>query len=103
MIPSKATNQQPAPEAASCRPVECGEQWLGRNQSNRRRLWERLNPRHRKTLRLLVRALVLRQEKARLPDPLPACLVAAPDELDRRARSIEQLLSAVASRTRLRD
>ena len=81
------------------KPVASAEQWLGRNASEKRRLWERLNPRHRKQLRLFARALVLRQEKSRIPENTRGSLLAALDELDRLAARIEQLLNAALSRT----
>ena len=99
MIPPKANNATPALEPESGQPVASGEQWLGRNAGLGRRLWERLNPPHRRQLLLLARALVLRQEKARLPETLRAKLLAALDELDRLAARIERLLVAVATRT----
>ena len=103
MIRPRNTNQEQALEPATGRPVASGEQWLGRNTNNPeasgRRLWERLNPQHRRLLRLLARALVLRQEKARLPEAFRARLLAALDELDRLTARIEKLLAAVATRT----
>ena len=96
-------NREPAIEPESGGPVASGEQWLGRNANAGRRLWERLNPPHRRLLRLLARALVLRQEKARLPEAARAKLLTALDELDRLAARIERLLAAVASRTRPAD
>ena len=92
--------QPPVPsEATASQPVASGEQFLGRNTSAKRRLWERLNPRHRKTLQLLARALVLRQSQGRLPEELRAKLLAALDELERLAARIERLLAAVSGRT----
>jgi len=85
-------------EPAGGRPEASAEQWLGWNTSSKRRLWERLNPRHRKTLRLLAHALVLRQSQARLPEPVRARLLRALHELERLAARIEQLLAAVARR-----
>jgi anion-transporting ArsA/GET3 family ATPase len=93
------TATQILPEPAQGKPVASAEQWLGRNASSRQHLWERLNPRHRKQLRLLARALVLRQEKARLPEPARTKLSAALDELERLANRIEQLLAALTNRT----
>ncbi len=81
-------------------PVVSGEQWLGRNESSRRHLWERLNPRHRRTLRMLARALVLRQLQGRLPEPVRIRLAAALEELECLAAHIEKLLAAVSARTR---
>jgi hypothetical protein len=89
----------PQPEPPSGRPVASGEQWLGRNAGEKRRLWERLNPRHRKSLLMLARALALRQSSARLPEPFRATLLALLEELDRLAARVEKLLAAVASRT----
>ncbi len=58
MLPTQY--KQPSPEPAAGRPEISGEQWLGRNASDKRRLWERLNPRHRRMLRLVARACGLR-------------------------------------------
>lgn len=90
------------PEPESGRPEISGEEWLGRKpgagQGSGRRLWERLNPLHRKQLRLLARALVLRQFQARLPEPGRGRLLAALDELERLAGRIERLLAEMARR-----
>jgi len=94
--PPSAPRETTAPQ-----PVASGEQYLGRNASAKRRLWERLNPRHRKTLQLLARALVLRQEQARLPDDLRAKLLAALDDLERLASRLERLLAAVSGKAPL--
>lgn len=75
------------------RPVASAQEWLGHNRGEKRRLWERLNPRHRKLLRVLATALALRQDKVHLPEPTRARLLAALDELDRLAAHIEQLLT----------
>lgn len=83
----------PASTTNADRPVVSGEQWLGRNAGEKRRLWERLNPRHRKLLRVLAHALALRQAKAHLPEPVRAPLLRALDELERLAAHIEQLLT----------
>lgn len=74
-------------------PTASGEEWLGRNRGEKRRLWERLNPRHRKLLRVLATALALRQDKAHRPEPVRARLLAALDELERLAARVEQLLT----------
>ncbi len=103
MIPPQRAHPEPTAEMDAARPLASGEQWLGRNASAKRRLWERLNPRHRKQLLLLARALALRQSQARLPEPVRAKLLAALDELERLAARIEKLLAAVASRTPGRD
>jgi IS4 transposase len=91
--------KQNVPEPEEGKPVSSAEEWLGRNASGRQRLWERLNPRHRKMLRMLGRALVLRQRKGHVPETAWEKLAAALDELERLARRIEQLLAALASRT----
>ena len=85
------------------RPELSGEAWLGRNASEKRRLWERLNPRHRRTLRMLGRAMALRQSQAQLPEAARAALADALDQIERLAARVERLLAAwVASRTRPR-
>ena len=87
------------PEPQSGRSVESAEAWLGRNRSSKRRLWERLNPRHRKDLRMLATALALQQNHARLPDSVRARLDAALAELDRLIHRIAAILAEVARRT----
>ncbi len=85
------------PEAG--RPAATGEQWLGRNRSAKRKLWERLNPRNKKQLRLIAEALALQQMHARLPEPLRAKLSAATAELERLAGRLSALLSEIARKT----
>ena len=99
MITPNTKAQPPAAEPAEGRPVASGEQWLGRNADGRRRTWERLNPRHRKTLLALARALALRQSQARLPETVRGRLLTVLDELDRLVARIGKLLAAVAIRT----
>ena len=82
----------PLPEPDNGRPVASGDAWLGKNSGTRRRLWERLNPRHRRELRLLARALAMSQAKERIPASIHRQLLTALDELDRVSRSIEHLL-----------
>ncbi len=98
MITPKPAEPPPRTQTDS-RPVESGEQWLVRNATDKRRLWERLNPRHRKQLRVVARALALRQTQARLPEPVRAKLATLLDELERLATRIEKLLVAMATRT----
>jgi hypothetical protein len=98
MIPP-ATNAPPTPEPQTGRSVESAESWLGRNRSSKRRLWERLNPRHRKELRMLAEALALQQNHARLPDPVRARLDSALAELERLIRRIAAILAEVTRRT----
>ncbi len=99
MIREQSTTRQQATEPEAGRPEVSGEQWLGRNATSKRRLWERLNPRHRKLVQQFARALALRQSQARLPEDLRAKLLLLLDELERLAARIEKLLAAVATRT----
>jgi len=94
-----ANNVPPTPEPQTGRSVESAESWLGRNRSSKRRLWERLNPRHRKELRMLAEALALQQNHARLPDPVRARLDSALAELERLLRRIAAILAEVTRRT----
>jgi len=95
--PSEKAEQIPEPQTG--RPAQSGEAWLGRNRSDKRRLWERLNPRHRKDLRLLAESLSLQQTHARLPEPVRSRLDAALADLDRVVRRIAAILAEVARRT----
>ena len=97
--PNNNANATRAEEPQSGRPAESGESWLGRNRSDKRRIWERLNPRHRKELRLLAEALSLQQNHARLPEPARSRLDAAVAELERVVRRITAILMEVARRT----
>jgi hypothetical protein len=94
-----ADNAPPPAEPQTGRSVESAEAWLGRNRSNKRRLWERLNPRHRKELRMLAEALALQQNHARLPEPVRVRLDATLAELERLVRRIAAILAEVARRT----
>lgn len=94
------TNKPPTPlDPQTGRPAESGESWLGRNRSEKRRLWERLNPRNRKELRLLAEALAMQQNHAQLPESTRTRLDAAIAELGRLTRGIAGLLAEVARRT----
>ena len=95
MIAQKEKASPPAPEPAESQPVASGEQWLGHNTNGRRRMWERLNPRHRKTLLVLARALVLRQSQAHLPEQVQAKLHAIVEEIERLAGRVEKLLAVI--------
>jgi hypothetical protein len=99
MIRPKSQNPLQPVEPLAGRPSGSGEQWLGRNRSDKRKLWERLNPLHRKQLRLLAEALALQQNHARLSEPLRAQLSAALADLERLLRRIAALLAEVAGRT----
>ena len=98
MIRQPQKTERP-PEPQSGQPSESGEGWLGRNRSGKRQLWERLNPRHRKELRLLAEALALQQNHARLPDPARERLESVLADLDRVIRRIATLLAELARRT----
>jgi type II secretory pathway component PulM len=99
MIQAKKQNENRLAEPESGHPAGTGEEWLGRNRSSRRRLWERLNPRNRKQIRVLAEALALQQTHASLPEPLRARLSAAVDELERLLARLRALLVEVARRT----
>jgi hypothetical protein len=85
------------PEAG--RPAGTGEEWLGQNRSAKRRLWERLNPRHRKELRVIAEALAMQQTHANLSEPLRARLSESIEQVERLARRIGVLLAEVTRRT----
>lgn len=89
----------PVVEPDAGRPAGSGEEWLGRNRSSKRRLWERLNPLSRKQIRIVAEALALQQTHAQLPEPLRARLSATLQELDRLVTRIRALLVEVARRT----
>lgn len=99
MIPTKNQSGGTAIEPTAGRPERTGEDWLGRGQSEKRKLWERLNPRHRKQVRLLAEALALKQTRARLPEELQGRLGALLDEMERLAARAARLLAEVAQRT----
>jgi hypothetical protein len=103
--------RKPAPEPGEGKPVASGEEWLGRSPqpqatndrgeagraAERRRLWERLSPQHRRLLRVLARALVLRQTKGRQPEAARTKLLLALGELERVGRRIEDALASLSS------
>jgi hypothetical protein len=99
MIRTKTHNIAPSAEPETGRPEGTGEEWLGRNRSGKRRLWERLNPRSRKQIHVIAEALALQQTHAQLPEPLRARLSAAIEELYRVIGRIGALLAEVARRT----
>ena len=99
VIQTKKPAAEPLSEPEKCRLAGSGEEWLGRNRSTKRKLWERLNPRSRKHIRVMAEALALQQSHARLPDPLRARLSAAIGELERHVARIRALLLEVARRT----
>jgi len=102
MIRPRKQNPAPVAEPETGRPAGTGEEWLGRNRTSKRRLWERLNPRSRRQIRLIAEALALQQTHAQLPEPLRARLSAAIGEIERlvaRTRALRALLAEVARRT----
>jgi hypothetical protein len=99
MIKTKPRNPPPVAEPETGRPAGTGEEWLGRNRSSKRRLWERLNPRSRRQIRLIAEALALQQTHAQLPDSVRGRLSAAMDEVERLAGRLRALLAEVARRT----
>jgi hypothetical protein len=98
VIRAKTQNVMPIAEPEAGRPAGTGEQWLGRNRSTKQRLWERLNPRSRKQIRLIAEALAQQQTHARLPEPLRARLSAAIEELERLAGRMGALLAEITGR-----
>jgi hypothetical protein len=98
VIRTKAQNAMPIAEPEAGRPSGTGEQWLGHNRSAKRKLWEQLNPRSRKQIRLIAEALAQQQTHSHLPEPLRARLSAAIAELERVAGRIGALLAEIARR-----
>jgi hypothetical protein len=99
MIQTRKQSTEQVAEPESGRPAGSGEEWLGRNRSSKRRLWERLNPLNRKQLRMIAEALALQQTHAQLPEPLRARLSAIHEEVERLVNRIRALLTEVARRT----
>jgi len=96
MFRTNTPHKVPIAEPETGRPASTGEQWLGHNRSAKRQLWERLNPRSRKQLRLIAEALAMQQTHARLPEPVREKLSAATAELERLAGRIGALLTEIA-------
>jgi len=99
MIQSRKQNPAPVVEPGTGRPAGTGEEWLGRNRSSKRQLWERLNPRSRGQIRMIAEALALQQIHAQLPEPLRARLSTTINELERLVARTRALLAEVARRT----
>src|SRR5260370_23531603 len=99
MIQPRKQSPTPVAEPETGRPAGTGEEWLGRNRSSKRRLWERLNPLSRKQIRVIAEALALQQTHAQLPEPLRARLSAAMNEFERLVPQTRALLAEVARRT----
>lgn len=99
MIRTRTAPKTPVAEPETGRPAGTGEEWLGRNRSSKRRLWERLNPLSRKQIRVIAEALALQQTHAQLPEPLRVRLSAILQELERLVNRLRALLEEVARRT----
>ncbi len=99
MIRQRPQTEEARLEPEAGRPEGTGAGWLGQDRGEKRRLWERLNPRHRKQLRVLAEALALRQNGGRLPEPSSTRLNAAIEELERVVARIGALLQELARRT----
>jgi hypothetical protein len=99
LFQTRKQNSTPVAEPVSGRPAGTGEEWLGRNRSSKRRLWERLNPLSRKQIRVIAETLALQQTHAQLPDSVRARLSAAAGEVERLAGRLRTLLAEVARRT----
>jgi len=98
----RTTRREKSAEPAAGRPAGSAEEWLGRNRSEKQRLWERLNPRHRKSLRLLAEALAAHQSHARLEDAARTKIAQLLADVERLAGRAAALLAEVARRTRPR-
>jgi DNA-directed RNA polymerase specialized sigma24 family protein len=99
MIHARKQDGNRATEPEAGRPAGTGEEWLGRNRSTKRRLWERLNPLSRKQIRVIAEALALQQTHAQLPEPFRTRLSAVHSDLERLVNRIRALLAEVARRT----
>jgi hypothetical protein len=99
LFQARKQNATPVAEPESGRPAGSGEEWLGRNRSSKRRLWERLNPLSRKQIRIIAEALALQQTHAQLPEPLRARLSVTIGEIERLVARTQALLAEVARRT----
>ena len=85
----------PAGEQESARPASTGEEWLGRNRSEKRKLWERLNPRSRRQLRILGEVLAAQQTHGQMPDVLRQKLSAIAADVERLVFRASQLLKSL--------
>lgn len=103
MIREKIETDNILPEPGEGRPERTGEDWLGHRRTEKRRLWERLNPRHRRQVRLLAEALALGQARARLPQEIQARLGPVLEEIERLAARVRRLLEELAQRAPRRE
>jgi hypothetical protein len=89
-------------EPGTGRPTGSAEEWLGRNRGGKRRLWERLNPRHRKVLRILAEALAAQQSHVKLEEEMRGKFSQLRADVERLANRATVFLVEVARRTRPR-
>src|SRR5260370_36847531 len=69
MIRPRKQNTTPVAEPETGRPAGSGEEWLGRNRSSKRRLWDRLNPLSRKQILAISGSVALIQTQTHRPKP----------------------------------
>ena len=98
----RTTRREKPVEPLAAHPASSAEEWLGRNRGEKQRLWERLNPRHRKSLRLLAEALAAQQAHARLEDSTRGKLGQLLADVEHLAARAATILAEVARRTRPR-
>jgi len=98
----RTSNHEKPGEPSAGRPASSAEEWLGRNRGEKQQLWERLNPRHRKSLRILAKALAAQQTHARLEDPTRRKLSQLLADVEHLAARAAAILAEVARRTRPR-
>jgi len=98
----RASGKEKPAEPTTGRPAGSAEEWLGRNRGEKQRLWERLNPRHRKSLRLLAEALAAQQTHAKLEDSTRGKLSQLLADVEHLAARAVTILAEVARRTRPR-
>ena len=99
--PRTPQKEKPA-EPGAGRPTGSAEEWLGRNRDGKRRLWERLNPRHRKSLHILAEALAAQQSHAGIEEGMRGKLSQVQADVERLASRASALLVEVARRARPR-
>ncbi len=94
----RTTRREKPAEPTTGRPASSAEEWLGRNRGEKQRLWERLNPRHRKLLRILAEALATHQSHARLEDETRIKIAQLVADVEHLANRAAVLLARVARR-----
>jgi hypothetical protein len=94
MIPEKTATPLPEPEQG--RPEPTADGWLGRQRSAKKKLWERLNPRHRREVLFIAQALALSQVRARLSEGAQERLAAILADAERLAARARRFLAELA-------